>query len=101
MISVFRCGVPTSAAGCRPTVLAVRILAPGTIAHAVAGIIIIRCAAVPARTGASMLAGRILFPRAIAIVVSACIDGFALGLTAGAAITAISVAGASGRLLAL
>ena len=48
-----------------------------------------------------MLTGRILLPRAIAIVVSACIDGFALGLTAGARIASVTIAGTGRRLLTL
>ena len=65
------------------------------------GIVIVCRAAVPARTSAPMLAGRILLPRAIAIVVSACIDGFALGLTAGARIASVTIAGTGRRLLTL
>ena len=78
-----------------------RRIAPRAVAHAVAGIIIIRCTAVPARTGAPVLAGGILLPRAIAIVVSACIDSFALGLTAGARIASVTIAGTGRRLLTL
>ena len=101
MITVFRCGVPTSAAGCRSAMLTGRRIAPGTIAHAVAGIIIIRCTAVPARTGAPVLAGGILLPRAIAIAVTAGIDGFALGLATSTAIITVSITGASCGLLTL
>ena len=48
-----------------------------------------------------MLAGRILLPRTIAVAVAACIDGFALGLTAGARIASVTIAGAGSRLLTL
>ena len=48
-----------------------------------------------------MLTGRILLPRTIAVAVAACIDGFALGLTAGAGIRPVTVAGTGGCLLAL
>ena len=48
-----------------------------------------------------MLAGRILLPRTIAVAVAACIDGFALGLTAGARIASVTIAGAGRCLLAL
>ena len=101
MTAILCCGVPAGAAGGRTAVLTGRRIAPGTIAHAVAGIIIIRCTAVPARTGAPVLAGGILLPRAIAIVMSACIDGFALGLTAGARIASVTIAGTGRRLLTL
>ena len=48
-----------------------------------------------------MLAGRILLPRTIAVAVAACIDGFALGLTAGARIASVTIAGTGRRLLTL
>ena len=48
-----------------------------------------------------MLAGRILLPRTIAVAVAACIDGFALGLTAGTRIASVTIAGAGGCLLTL
>ena len=101
MITVIRSAISTGTAGCRSAMLAVRIITPGTIAHAVAGVFVIRIAAVPAIGFAPVLTGRILLPRAIAIVVSACIDGFALGLTAGAGIRPVTVAGTGGCLLAL
>ena len=66
-----------------------------------AGIFVIRIAAVPAIGFAPVLTGRILLPRAIAIVVSACIDGFALSLAAGARIASVTIAGAGRCLLAL
>ena len=64
-------------------------------------VVIVCCAAVSARTGAPMLAGRILLPRTIAVAVAACIDGFALGLTAGARIASVTIAGTGRRLLTL
>ena len=99
--AILCCGVPAGAAGGRTAVLTGRRIAPGTIAHAVAGIIIIRCTAVLARTGAPVLAGGMLLPRAIAIAVTAGIDGFALGLATSTAIITVSITGASCGLLTL
>lgn len=62
---------------------------------------IVRRTTVPARTGASMLAGGILFPASITVTMAAGIDGFALGLPASAAIITVSIAGAGRGLLAL
>ena len=101
MRTVVRGAVSAGTAGDRSAMLAVRIIAPRPIAHTVAGIIIVRRAAVPAIGFAPVLTGRILLPRAIAIVVSACIDSFALGLTAGTRIASVTVAGAGGCLLTL
>ena len=101
MITVIRSAVSAGTAGCRSAVLTGRGIAPRAIAHAVAGVFVIRIAAVPAIGFAPVLTGRILLPRAIAIVVSACIDGFALGLTAGARIASVTIAGAGSRLLTL
>ena len=101
MRTVVRGAVSAGTAGDRSAMLAGRRIAPRAVAHAVAGIIIVRRAAVSAGTCAPMLTGRILLPRAIAIVVSACIDGFALGLAASTAIITVSVAGTGRRLLTL
>ena len=101
MITVIRSAVSAGTAGCRSAMLTGRRIAPGTIAHAVAGIIIIRCTAVPARTGASMLTGRILLPRAIAIAVTTRIDCFGFCLTASAGVRTVAVAGTGGSLLIL
>ena len=101
MITVIRCAISTGTARGRSAMLAVRIITPGTIAHAVAGIIIIRCTAITTSACTPVLTGRILLPRAIAIVVSACIDGFALSLAAGARIASVTIAGAGRCLLAL
>ena len=78
-----------------------RRIAPCSVAHTVRSVVIVCCAAVSARTCAPMLTGRILLPRTIAVAVAACIDGFALGLTAGAGIRPVTVAGTGGCLLAL
>ena len=95
MRTVVRGAVSAGTAGDRSAMLAGRRIAPRAVAHAVAGIIIIRCTAVPARTGAPVLAGGILLPRAIAIAVTAGIDGFALGLATSTAIITVSITGAS------
>ena len=78
-----------------------RRIAPRSITHAVAGIIIIRCTTVTARTGAPVLTGRILLPASITVTMAAGIDRLTLGLPASTAIITVSVAGASSRLLAL
>ena len=101
MRTVVRGAVSAGAAGCRSAMLTGRRIAPRAVAHAVAGVFVIRIAAVPAIGFAPVLTGRILLPRAIAIVVSACIDGFALGLTAGARIASVTIAGTGRRLLTL
>ena len=101
MRTVIRSAISAGAAGCRSAVLAGRRIAPRAVAHAVAGVFVIRIAAVPAIGFAPVLTGRILLPRAIAIVMSACIDGFALGLTAGARIASVTIAGTGRRLLTL
>ena len=64
-------------------------------------VVIVCRAAVPTGTSAPVLTGRILLPRTIAVAVAACIDGFALGLTAGAGIRPVTVAGTGGSLLIL
>ena len=101
MISVFRCGVPTSAAGCRSAMLTGRRIAPRAVVHAVAGIFVIRIAAVPAIGFAPVLTGRILLTASITVTMATGVDRFTLGLPASTAITAIPVAGTGGRLLAL
>ena len=99
--AILCCGVPAGAAGGRTAVLTGRRIAPGTIAHAVAGIIIVRRAAVSAGTCAPMLTGRILLPRAIAIAVTTRIDCFGFCLTASAGVRTVAVAGTGGSLLIL
>ena len=99
--AILRCGVPAGAAGCSTAVLTGGRIAPRSITHAVAGIIIIRCTTVTARTGAPVLTGRILLPASITVTMAAGIDRLTLGLPASTAIITVSVAGASRRLLAL
>ena len=101
MITVIRSAISTGTARGRSAMLTGRRIAPRAVAHAVAGVFVIRIAAVPAIGFAPVLTGRILLPRAIAIVVSACIDSFALGLTAGARIASVTIAGTGRRLLTL
>ena len=48
-----------------------------------------------------MLAGRILLPAPITVTMAAGVDGFALGLTAGARIASVTIAGTGRRLLTL
>ena len=57
MRTVVRGAVSAGTAGGRSAMLAVRIITPGTIAHAVAGIFVIRIAAVPAIGFAPVLRG--------------------------------------------
>ena len=92
MISVFRCGVPTSTAGCRSAMLIGRRIAPRSVAHAVAGVFVIRIAAVPAIGFAPVLTAGIFLPASIGIAVAGCVDGLALALTAITAILPITVA---------
>lgn len=96
MISVFRCGVPTSTAGCRSAMLIGRRIAPRSVAHAVAGVFVIRIAAVPAIGFAPVLTAGIFLPASIGIAVAGCVDGFALALAAIAAIFPVAVSRASG-----
>ena len=57
VISIIGCGISAGATGCRSAMLAVRIIAPRSVAHTVAGIIIVRRAAVPAIGFAPVLRG--------------------------------------------
>ena len=66
-----------------------------------AGVFVIRIAAVPAIGFAPVLAGRILFPTSITVTMAAGVNGFALGLTAGTRIASVAIAGAGSRLLTL
>ena len=61
-----------------------------------AGVFVIRIAAVPAIGFAPVLRCRILLPASIGIAVAGCVDGFTLALAAIAAIFPITVSGASG-----
>ena len=96
MITVFRCGVPTSAAGCRSAMLTGRRIAPRAVAHAMAGVFVIRIAAVPAIGFAPVLTAGIFLPASIRIAVTGCVDGFALALAAIATIFPVAVSRASG-----
>ena len=101
VITILRCGVPTSAAGCCSAVLTGGRIAPGAITHAVRSVVIVCRAAVPTGTSAPVLTGRILLPASITVTMATGVDRFTLGLPASTAITAIPVAGTGGRLLAL
>ena len=57
MITVIRSAVSAGAAGCRSAMLTGRRIAPRAVAHAVAGIFVIRIAAVPAIGFAPVLRG--------------------------------------------
>ena len=101
MITVIRSAVSAGTAGCRSAMLTGRRLAPRAVVHAVAGIFVIRIAAVPAIGFAPVLTAGIFFLRAVVITMAAGIDRLTLGLPASTAIITVSVAGASRRLLAL
>ena len=99
--AILRCGVPAGAAGGRAAMLTGGRIAPRSIAHAVAGIIIIRCTTVTTSACTPVLTGRILLPASITVTMAAGIDRLTLGLPASTAIITVSVAGASSRLLTL
>ena len=101
MRTVVRGAVSAGTAGDRSAMLAGRRIAPRSITHAVRSVVIVCRAAVPARTSAPMLAGRILLPAPITVTMAAGVDGFALGLTAGARIASVTIAGTGRRLLTL
>ena len=101
MRTIVRGAVSAGTAGSRSAVLTVRIIAPGAITHAVRSVVVVRRAAVSARACASVLTGRILLPASITVTMAARVDGFALGLTAGARIASVTIAGAGRCLLAL
>ena len=101
MITVIRSAVSAGTAGCRSAMLTGRRIAPRAVAHAVAGVFVIRIAAVPAIGSAPVLRCRILFPRAIAIAVTTRIDCFGFCLTASAGVRTVAVAGTGGSLLIL
>ena len=96
MRTVIRSAISAGAAGCRSAVLRIGMIAPRAAAHAVTGIFVIRIAAVPAIGFAPVLRCRILLPASIGIAVTGCVDGFALALTAIAAILPVAVSRASG-----
>ena len=66
-----------------------------------AGVFVIRIAAVPAIGFAPVLTAGIFLPASIRIAVAGCVDGFVLGLTAGTRIASVAIAGAGSRLLTL
>ena len=101
MRTVVRGAVSAGTAGDRSAMLAGRRIAPRAVAHAVRSVVVVRCSAIPAVIFTPMLRCRILLPRAIAIAVTAGIDGFALGLPASARIASVTVAGTGRCLLAL
>ena len=96
MITVIRSAVSAGTAGCRSAVLTGRGIAPRAIAHAVAGVFVIRIAAVPAIGFAPVLTAGIFLPASIRIAVAGCVDGFALALAAIAAIFPVAVSRTSG-----
>lgn len=57
VIAVIHCGISAGAARCRSTVLTAAVIAPRTVAHTVAGVFIIRIAAIPAVRFAPVLRG--------------------------------------------
>ena len=101
VISIIGCGISAGTAGCRSAMLTGRRIAPRAVAHAMAGVFVIRIAAVPAIGFAPVLRCRILFPRAIAIAVTTGIDCFGFCLTASAGVRTVAVAGTGSRLLTL
>ena len=94
MRTVVRGTVSAGATGCRSAMLTGRRIAPRAVAHAVAGIFVIRIAAVPAIGFAPVLTAGIFLPRAVAITMAARIDGFTFGLTASTGVRTVTVAGA-------
>ena len=89
--SIVSSGIATGVTRRGASMLGAAIIAPISIAHAVAGVFVIRIAAVPAIGFAPVLRCRILLPASIGIAVTGCIDGFALALAAIAAIFPIAV----------
>ena len=94
MITVIRSAISTGTARGRSAMLTGRRIAPRAVAHAVAGIFVIRIAAVPAIGFAPVLTAGIFLPRAVAITMTARIDGFTFGLTASTGVRTVTVAGA-------
>ena len=96
MRTVVRGTVSAGAAGCHSAMLTGRRIAPRAVAHAMAGVFVIRIAAVPAIGFAPVLTTGIFLPASIGIAVAGCVDGFALALTAITAILPVAVSRASG-----
>ena len=67
MITVIRSAVSAGTAGCRSAMLTGRRIAPRAVAHAVAGVFVIRIAAVPAIGFAPVLTAGIFLPASIGI----------------------------------
>ena len=96
MRTVVRDTVSAGVARHRPAVLTGGIVAPASVAQAVRSIVIAGCATVSAVAFPTVLAAGIFLPASIGIAVAGCVDGFALALSAIAAIFPITVSGASG-----
>ena len=94
MRTVIRSAISAGAAGHRPAVLTGGIVAPAPVAQTVRSIVIDGCAAVPAIGFAPVLTAGIFLPRAVAITMTARIDGFTFGLTASTGVRTVTVAGA-------
>ena len=95
MITVIRSAISTGTAGCRSAMLTGRRIAPRAVAHAMAGVFVIRIAAVPAIGFAPVLTAGIFFLRAVVITMAAGIDRLRFRLAASARIASVPVAGAS------
>ena len=67
MITVIRSAVSAGTAGCRSAMLTGRRIAPRAVAHAMAGVFVIRIAAVPAIGFAPVLTAGIFLPASIGI----------------------------------
>ena len=96
VIAVVRCGISAGAARCCAAVLTAAVIVPASVAHAMTGVFVIRVAAVAAIGFAPVLTAGIFLPASIRIAVAGCVDGFALALTAIAAIFPVAVSRASG-----
>ena len=67
MITVIRSAISTGTAGCRSAMLTGRRIAPRAVAHAMAGVFVIRISAVPAIGFAPVLTAGIFLPASIGI----------------------------------
>ena len=94
MRTIIRSAISAGAAGHRPAVLTGGIAAPAPVAQTVRSIVIAGCAAVPAIGFAPVLTAGVFLPRAVAIAVTAGVNGFRFTLTAGTAIFSITISGA-------
>ena len=91
MRTVVRGTISAGAASRRAAVLTAAVIAPVSVAHAVAGVFVVRITAIPAVAFAPVLGGGIFLPRTVAVAVTAGINGFRLCLTTIAAIFPIAV----------